>query len=174
MTGSPLQISHRGPAFSDEAVACLYVSSFDGFVGFDFGGIRRFVVCIEGLLLDAGYDQGMPEASAAIAKSAFLAYPLPEVIEPCASRVAMPLDFDLGDLGAVQRQDSLDTLVGDDASDGDRFGQAGALDFDNDAAEDLDALLAALDNADVHIDGVAHAHVWQIGLELRFLDVFDG
>ena len=69
--------------------------------------------------------------------------------------MAVAFDLDGGDFWAMDFESSFYTFVCDDASDGDGPANAVALHFDDDAVEDLDALFGALDDAYVHVDGVA-------------------
>lgn len=59
------------------------------------------------------------------------------------------------DVRGVHREDTFHTHVAGHFAHGERFGHAVAFDLDNNAFERLDTLFVSLDDAVVHIDGVA-------------------
>src|SRR5687768_15699339 len=75
-----------------------------------------------------------------------------------AAHARRPDDVDLGDRRRVQREDALDALTERDLADGEGRAHAAAVEADDDALEDLDALLVALAHLDVHTDGVPRSH----------------
>ena len=66
----------------------------------------------------------------------------------------------------MQRADSLHAFVIHDASDGKCFIHSASLFHNDRAAEDLDALLIALNDARVHVHGVADAELRNVLLEV--------
>ena len=69
----------------------------------------------------------------------------------------------------VQREDALDPLAEGHLADGKRRTRPAAVEADDDALEDLDALLVALAHLDVHAHRVAGLHV-RSSRQLRLLD----
>ena len=63
--------------------------------------------------------------------------------------------LDLRDTGAVEGEFTLDALTRDDATDGERFTDAGTASRDDVAVENLDTLFVALENLAMHIDAIA-------------------
>ncbi len=79
--------------------------------------------------------------------------------------------FELFDLGGVEREDTFDAFVVDDAADGEGGVDAVALLHDDGAGEDLDTFLVAFDDALVDIDDVADFELGGLGLEVLGLNV---
>ena len=73
----------------------------------------------------------------------------------------------------MQRKDSLNTLVRHDAANGDGGVDATALHGDQYALIDLHTFFIAFNNADVHVERVAHTEVGEVALELCFGHAFD-
>src|SRR3954447_3510070 len=72
-------------------------------------------------------------------------------------------DLDLLEDRRVEREGPLDTHAEGDLADGERTADAGAVDTDHDTLEDLDAGPRALDDLDVHLDGVTGAELGKVG-----------
>src|SRR5678815_5649539 len=86
-----------------------------------------------------------------------------EEVQLGASHPCRPHEVDLGDRRRVQREDALDTLAERHLANGEGGSQAATVQPDDDALEDLDALLVALAHLDVHADGVSRLHVRPLG-----------
>ena len=69
----------------------------------------------------------------------------------------------------MQREDPLDTFVGDDASNRDGSIDASPLHADEDALEHLHSFLFTFDDSHMHIDGVADGEVVEF---LTVLELF--
>ena len=89
----------------------------------------------------------------ALAQARRLADAVAQVVQLGPADRAGALHLDLGDLRRVQREDALDAFALDDAADGEHLAHALAAAGDHHAAEDLDALLLAFQDAlvDVHL-----------------------
>lgn len=105
------------------------------------------------------------EATATVAEATGLAGAVAQVVELGTTRIRAAEDFELGDHRGVDRELALDADFLDDAADGDHLVDAAALAGDENAVEDLDAFLVALDDADVDVDGVPNIHAGDVGLE---------
>src|SRR5437870_1638061 len=112
----------------------------------------------------------VPFLEAAFAQAGGLADALPQVVELGPAHAAGALDLDLGDLRRVQGKDALDPLALHDAANGEGFTQTRAAAGDHGAAEDLDALFLAFQNALVHVHLVADAKLRHVLLGAGFLD----
>src|SRR5262245_16356361 len=99
-----------------------------------------------------------------------LADQLAHVVELGPPHPAGALHLDLGDLRRVDRGDALDALALDDPADRERLADAAALAGDDDAGEDLDALLGAFEDALVHLDLVADLELRDLVFDRRRLD----
>src|SRR5215210_1443630 len=86
-----------------------------------------------------------------------LAAQLTEVVELRAAHVTAGDDLDLLDDRSVHREGALDAHAEAHLADGERLADAAALAADDHTLEDLDAGAVALDDADVHLDGVPGA-----------------
>src|SRR6185436_18517903 len=104
-------------------------------------------------------------AAAAVAEAAGLAEAVAEEVELGAAGVGAADDLELGDHRAVDRELALDADLVDDAADRNHLVGRAALAGDEDALEDLDPLLVALDDADVDVDRVTDVHDRDVGLE---------
>src|SRR4051812_47570287 len=91
-----------------------------------------------------------------------LAAQVAQVVELRPPHVATGDDLDLLEDRRVQREGALDTDPEGDLADGEGAADAGALDPDADALEDLDARAVALDDLDVHLEGVAGAELGDV------------
>ena len=98
-----------------------------------------------------------------------LALQIAQVVQLRAPHPRRAHDFDLLNRRRVQREDALDALAERHLADGERRARAAAVQADDDAFEDLDALLVALAHLHVHADGVARLHRRPLG-QLRLLD----
>ncbi len=87
---------------------------------------------------------------------------------------AATLDFDLGDLGRVQRKLSLDAFAADDPPHHEHLARARAAAGDHHAVEDLNAFLLTFENSGVHVDRVANLEVGNLGLQAALFDQFQG
>lgn len=104
------------------------------------------------------------------AKTGLLTAEIPKVVETCLSDVAAGDDLDLLDARRVSGEDSLDTYSVGDLTNGEGSADASAGTSDDDALENLNTLFLALTNAEVNLDGVACAKVWNVAK----LGSFDG
>src|SRR3954453_14191874 len=84
-----------------------------------------------------------------------LAAQFAEVVQLGPADVTAGDDLDLLDDRGVHREGPLDADAEADLAHGEGLAGAAALAADHDALEDLDARAGALDDADVHLDGVA-------------------
>jgi hypothetical protein len=66
---------------------------------------------------------------------------------------------DINDIGRMERENTLDTLIIDDAAHGEHLVDADAFAGDHGTAEDLRTGLIALDDLAMHIDGIADLKV---------------
>ena len=82
-----------------------------------------------------------------------------EIIEFGASCHAASHRFDINDCGGVEREDSLDAFIVDDAADGEGFVDASAFAGDNCAVKDLRPLLVAFFDAAIDVHCVAYFEV---------------
>ena len=82
----------------------------------------------------------------------------------------MTNNLELGDLGAVQRERTLDTNAKGDLADGEGLASTGTAHADNVALKDLDALAIAFLNAVVHLDVVADANLRNVLADLLALN----
>ena len=88
-----------------------------------------------------------------------LADAVAEVVELGPAHVAAADDLDLGDDRGVDREGALDADAVADLAHGEGLAHTGALAADDDALEDLHALLVALDHPHVDLQRVAGAEV---------------
>src|SRR5256885_17030973 len=79
-------------------------------------------------------------------------------------------DLDLLDDRGVQREGALDADAEADLADGEGLAHTGALAADDDALELLDAGAVALDDLDVHVDGVAGTEVRHVDAHRQLVD----
>src|SRR5664279_5255927 len=92
---------------------------------------------------------------AALFEAPGLAQLLAQEVELGAADLAVAQHFQLVDGGAIQGEDTLHAHAARHFADGEGGAHAAALDADDDALEELDALLLAFLHLDVHLDGVA-------------------
>src|SRR5262249_29218046 len=102
----------------------------------------------------------------ALAQPGRLADALAEVVQLRPPNLAGALHLDLGDLRRVQREDALDALALDDAADGEHLAHALVAHADDDALEDLHALLLALEDALVDLHLVADGELGDFLLDV--------
>ena len=88
-----------------------------------------------------------------------LADAVTEVVELGATNFAPGDDFDLGNAGAVHRVDALNSGSVGNLANGEGLVDSAASFGENDALEDLDPLLAALDDSVVDFDGITDVEV---------------
>src|SRR5215207_2150317 len=86
-----------------------------------------------------------------------LAAQVAQVVELGAAYVTARHDLDGLEDRRVEREGPLDADAEGDLADGEGAADAGSVDPDDDALEDLDAGAVALDDLDVHLDGVTGA-----------------
>src|SRR3712207_3040122 len=91
-----------------------------------------------------------------------LAAQLAEVVQLGATHVTAGQHLDLLDDRGVHREGALDTDAEADLAHGEGLADAAALTADDDALEDLDAGAVALDDAHVHLDGVARPELGDV------------
>src|SRR6478672_4063322 len=108
----------------------------------------------EALLLDLG---GLPDAVA-------------EVVELRPAHVAACNDLDLGDDRRVLREGALDTDAEAHLADREGLADSAALDPDHHALEHLHAFASALDDAHVHLEGVAGPEVGDVVAQVSAVD----
>src|SRR5262249_51641413 len=99
----------------------------------------------------AGHQQ-FAALALALAQAGRLADAVAQVVQLGPADLAGALHLDLGDARRVQREDALHALALHDPADSERLAQPLALAGDHHALEDLDALLAALQDALMHVD----------------------
>lgn len=107
----------------------------------------------------------MLHAAAAVAQAAGAADALTQEVQLGPAGVGPADDLVLGDPRRVDREHTLHALVVDDPPHADHLVRAATLAADEHALEHLDALLVALDDAAVDIDGVAHIHARDVVLQ---------
>src|SRR6478609_10688098 len=102
-----------------------------------------------------------------------LAAAVAEVVEAGAARLGLLLDLDLLDVGRVDREHALDALAVADAADGEVLVDAAAFVGDDDAGENLDALLVTFTDLGVDTDAVTDFERGDGMLHLGGGDIFD-
>src|SRR6186997_126879 len=80
-----------------------------------------------------------------------------QVVELGATDAATANHLDVGDHGAVHREDALDTNAARDLADGERGAHAAAAPGDANTFESLESFLVAFTDADVNTEGVTGA-----------------
>src|SRR5688572_27070381 len=105
-------------------------------------------------------DRTLPGGAGASALALFLDLggltdAVTQVVELGAAHVATDDALDLGDGGGMERERALDTHAVAHLADLEGLAHARAGPADDDALEDLDALLLALHDAHVHLERVA-------------------
>ena len=99
-----------------------------------------------------------------------LATQFTQVVQLGATDVATGHDLDVVDVGRMHREGALDADAVALLAHGEGLADAATLTAHHDALEDLDALLGALDDLDVHIDGVAGAEGRDVVAQRRLID----
>jgi hypothetical protein len=99
-----------------------------------------------------------------------LAGPISQIIELCPPGLTASYWPDIEDIGRMQRENSLDTLVTDDSPDGEGFINAPAFTGDYRAGEDLCSLFVALSNAAMNLDDITYLEVRDFALKTFALD----
>lgn len=102
-----------------------------------------------------------------VADSGGFALEVAEVEEASATDDATGDDLEFFDAGRMHQKDALDTYVEADLAHGERASCAGAVSFDDDPLENLNALLVAFDDFVVDADCVADPEDGLAGAELR-------
>ena len=102
-----------------------------------------------------------------------LADPAAKVVQFGTTHLTALHDLDLGDLRRVHLEYALHALTIGDFPNGECLIEAGAAAGDDDALEDLNTLLAALNHSSVNIDGVTGTEFRDILLHLFAFDFFD-
>src|SRR5699024_7510454 len=97
----------------------------------------------------------------------------PEVVQLRAADAAATLDLDRLDDGPVERERTLDAHAEAHLADGEGFLDATGVLGDDDACEHLDTRTRALDDADVHLHGVAGAEVRKVVAERALVKILD-
>src|SRR5690348_11890894 len=97
-----------------------------------------------------------------------------QVVQLRPADVAAGDDLDLLEDRRVERERPLDTHTEGDLADRERASDAGALEPDHDALEDLDAGAGALRDLDVDLDGVAGAELGKVVALGGVAEVGDG
>src|SRR4029078_1288187 len=108
--------------------------------------------------------------SALLLDLGLLATQLAQVVQLRAAHVTTGDDVDVIDVGRMHREGPLDADAVAFLAHGEGLADATALAAKDDTLEDLDALLGALDDLDVHIDGVAGAEVRDVVAQRRLID----
>ena len=96
---------------------------------------------------------------ALLGNASSLAHLVAQVVKLGATNTTVANDLELTDLGAVQRESTLDTNAEGDLADGEGLASTGTAHADNVALEDLDALAIAFLNAVMHLDVVADVDI---------------
>ena len=107
---------------------------------------------------------------ALLANTGGLADTIAEVEELGATDVTVTDDVELGDLGRVKRESTLDADTEGDLTDGEGLTRRAAAHADDVALEDLDALAVTLLNAVVNLDVIARDDRGDILTNLLTLD----
>src|ERR687897_448927 len=97
-----------------------------------------------------------------------------QVIELGAADVTPADDLDLGDGRRVERERALDAHAVAHLPHLERLADAGARAADDDALEDLDALLGPLDHAHMDLERVAGREVGDVGAQAGLVDEIGG
>src|ERR1035437_5317169 len=102
-----------------------------------------------------------------------LAQLLAQEVELGTADLAVTQHFQLVDGGAVQGEDALHAHAARHFADGEGGAHAAALDADDDALEELDALFLAFLHFDVHLDGVARLDAREVRAEKARFELID-
>src|SRR5690606_15653710 len=111
----------------------------------------------------ARYSSGLGGRLALLVGAGLLAAELAQAAELGGTGVAAGDDLDRLDRRGVHREGALDADAEADLADGERLTDAVAAAGDDDALERLDAGAGALDDLDVHLEGVAGAELGDVG-----------
>ena len=145
--------------YEPHSTFCIDSGCGDQFAGFGLGGFfdRGFFLLD---LADLGQAGGFADAVA-------------EVEQFGAAGFTAAADGYLADEGAVDGENSLDTLVVHQSAHGERFVHAAAFFHDDGAGENLDAFFFAFDDSGGDIDSVTHFKLKLFFFKVIFFDVFD-
>src|SRR5450759_971946 len=91
-----------------------------------------------------------------------LAGQVAQIVELGAAHTTPAHDIDVGEHGAVQREDALDADAVGDLADGERLADTDAAAGNAHSLERLDALLLPFLDAHVHANGITGAEHWKI------------
>src|SRR6185437_12485433 len=94
-----------------------------------------------------------------------LAAQAPQIVELCATYVAAAFYLDLVDDRAVQRERTLHAHAEAHLAHRERFTDTITGPADDHAGEDLDSRASALDDLDMHLDGIAWAEGGKIAAQ---------
>ena len=100
-----------------------------------------------------------------------LAHLVAEVVQLGATDATMTDDLELGDLGAVKREGTLDTDTEGNLADGEGLTGTGAGHADDVTLENLDALAVAFLNAVVNLDVVGNADLRDVLADLLSTEI---
>ena len=125
------------------------------------------------LLLHGVHALDMLQAATAVTKTTGLTNTIAEVVELRATSVTTTNNLELRDQRRVHGPCTLNAYVTNHATHGDVLVDATTLTRDQDPREDLDTLLIAFDDTDMHIHCVADVKARNIILELICVDRFD-
>src|SRR5699024_12778567 len=100
-----------------------------------------------------------------------LAVAIAQVVQLRATDLTAGQNLELVDVRGVHWDGALHADAEGDLADGEGLADAGALALDHDATEDLHAGLAALDDLQVHVDGVTCAGLCDIVAQLCCIDL---
>lgn len=96
-----------------------------------------------------------------------------EVVEFCPADLAAVGHLDLGNAWGVDWEYALDAFAIGDFSHCERGIHTGPAPSDDDAAKDLNALLATFHHSGVDLDGVSNVEVSDLGFKLFLFDLVD-
>ena len=130
-------------------------------------GYRSDPVDLDGVVAAGARAQsGYRGSSSALPQGRGLADPLAQEVQLGPANLAVADDLDLLDPRAVDLERPLDADAARDLADGDGAGDPAAAEAHDVALEDLDSLLAALDDARDDADGVARGEGREVGADL--------
>ncbi len=98
---------------------------------------------------------------------------LAQIMQAGTTDTATLGDFDLGNPGGMQRENTLNTFAVGNFANGEGGVHADALAGDDDACENLDTLLVTFHDAGVDFDAVSGAEFGEVRLKLLLVDLFD-
>lgn len=157
------------PALADQPFtrhARLAGLRFLRFLALAFGGDALRLAITIGAWGWCGFYLGL-----ALAQTSGLPNAVAEIVELGAARSTGALNFDLGDLRRVEREDALDAFTLNDAADSKRFADTAAFARYDRTREDLGPLLLPFKDALVDVNNVTDLKLRGAGLEAaRFRD----